>query len=75
MNAKPALRNWYRHRRQQQIVSTRTIEASVLGLLQSESSQTEAIGLYWPLPGEPDLRTLRGVINAPTALPWADGAG
>ena len=64
MKAKPALRDWYRRRRQQQSDSTAMIEAAVLALLQSECSQAGAIGLYWPLPGEPDLRALRGVIQA-----------
>jgi len=75
MKGKPALRDWYRRRLQQQSDSTTTIEAAVLALLQSECSQAGAIGLYWPLPGEPNLRALRGVIQAPMALPWADGAG
>ena len=75
MKAKPALRDWYRRRRQQQSDSTTMIEAAVLALLQSECSQAGAIGLYWPLPNEPDLRALRDVIQAPLALPWADGAG
>ena len=33
------------------------------------------MGLYWPLPGEVDLISLRDRIDAPVALPRGDGRG
>ena len=53
------------------LVETRIIEQVKITLLErfSQTPQSLHLGLFWPLPGEPDLRLLRGLMQLNFALP------
>jgi 5-formyltetrahydrofolate cyclo-ligase len=55
------------------------ILAEVIGAIETQPFPAhhprKAIGIYWPLPGEVDLRELRHRNAHPLALPAADGEG
>ena len=73
MNDKRSLRRWFRQRRKQQGDVSDAIASAALELIASFT--TGRIGLYVPLIGEADLRSLRRRTSTPMALPRADGEG
>ena len=75
MTSKQDLRHHFRQRRHQQSSLRSAICRQVLNMVQSSSIQTGHLGLYWPLNGEVDLRSIRLAIPNEIALPFADGCG
>ena len=75
MTSKQELRRHFRQRRQQQLSLSSAICRQVLTLVQSSPIQTGRLGLYWPLNGEVDLRSIRAATPSAVALPVADGVG
>jgi 5,10-methenyltetrahydrofolate synthetase len=75
MSAKQMLRHHFREQRQLGEVATRTIQEAVVNLVGRSICGNGYVGIYWPLPGEADLRPLRDVLHSPLALPVADGGG
>ena len=75
MSAKPTLRRHFRAQRHLGAAATRSIQKMVVELVDRASSSNQHVGIYWPLPGEVDLRPLRDVLDPPLALPVADGCG
>ena len=83
---KPELRELFRARRLQALETEAGLQVRILERARQELKRRHrlgelqgAIGLYWPLPGEVDLRPLRADLLADfgltTALPVADGRG
>ena len=75
---KQRLRSTFRQRRQQDDLSklNSTIQSNTLQICQQHRVATDqAIGIYWPLAGEIDLRPLRASLHHSLALPVADGSG
>ena len=75
MTSKQELRRHFRQRRQQQLSLSSAICRQVLTLVQSSPIQTGHLGLYWPLNGEVDLRSIRAATPSAVALPVANGVG
>ena len=75
MSAKQMLRHHFREQRQLGEVATRAIQEAVVNLVGRSICGNGYVGIYWPLPGEADLRPLRDVLHLPLALPVADGEG
>ena len=75
MSAKQMLRHHFREQRQLGEVATRAIQEAVVNLVGRSICGNGYVGIYWPLPGEADLRPLRDVLHPPLALPVADGEG
>lgn len=75
MSAKQMLRHHFREQRQLGEVATRAIQEAVVNLVDRSICGNGYVGIYWPLPGEADLRPLRDVLHPPLALPVADGEG
>ena len=75
MTSKQELRRHFRQRRQQQLSLRSAICRQVLTLVQSSPIQTGHLGLYWPLNGEVDLRSIRAATSSAVALPVAAGVG
>tara|TARA_B100000683_G_scaffold226003_1_gene224795 strand:- start:6 stop:620 length:615 start_codon:yes stop_codon:yes gene_type:complete len=84
--AKPALRRLFRAKRLRALETEPDLQDRILDQTRLELRRRlqlgelrDAIGLYWPLPGEVDLRPLRADLFADfgltTALPVADGQG
>ena len=84
--SKPELRRLFRTRRLQVLTTETALQQRIRDQLKLELRRrhqrgelSALIGLYWPLPGEVDLRPLRGDLLAEfglrTALPIADGKG
>ena len=84
--AKPALRRLFRAKRLRALETEPDLQDRILDQTRLELRRRlqlgelrDAIGLYWPLPGEVDLRPLRADLFADfgltTALPVADGRG
>ena len=73
MSDKRELRRLYRRQRRDAQAVQPAIQAAALELIQAGGAGH--VGLYWPLPGEVDLLGSAQQINAPIALPRADGAG
>ena len=78
--AKQRLRRHFRTKRRQR--DDRLIQAAVERMLADMIARTTLIrggghiGIYWPLPGETDLRSLPTALKPwPLALPCSDGAG
>ena len=69
------LRHHFREQRQLGEVATRAIQEAVVNLVDRSICGNGYVGIYWPLPGEADLRPLRDVLHLPLALPVADGEG
>ena len=62
MSAKQMLRHHFREQRQLGEVATRTIQEAVVNLVGRSICGNGYVGIYWPLPGEADLRPLRDVL-------------
>ena len=75
MTSKQDLRRLFRQRRQEQLSLGSVICRQVQTLVQASPVRTGHLGLYWPLNGEVDLRTIRLAISNEVALPFADGCG
>ncbi len=75
MTSKQDLRRLFRQRRQEQLSLGSVICRQVQTLVQASPVRTGHLGLYWPLNGEVDLRTIRVAISNEVALPFADGCG
>lgn len=78
MTDKQSLRSRFRQLRRQQAGQGAVIRDAVKAHLlarSAPSAHARCIGLYWPLADEVDLRPLLKDIQAPLALPVADGHG
>ena len=75
MSAKATLRLHYRGQRHLDETATRSIQDAVRELIGRSNCGNSHLGIYWPLPGEADLRPLRDGPHPPLALPVADGSG
>ena len=73
MSSKQELRRLFRGKRKEAQADEAAIQAAALVLINGSGPGT--VGLYWPLPGEVDLISLRDRIDAPVALPRGDGRG
>ena len=73
MSSKQELRRLFRGKRKEAQADEAAIQAAALALI--NGSGPGMVGLYWPLPGEVDLISLRDRIDAPVALPRGDGRG
>ena len=75
MSIKQTLRHHFRTQRHLGEAATRAIQEAVVDLVNGSSGGNRHVGIYWPLPGEADLRPLRDGPHPPLALPVADGCG
>jgi 5-formyltetrahydrofolate cyclo-ligase len=73
-DAKSLWRRYYRERRDEQPSQgrQRLLEQALLAVPPLIGAGGR-LGLYWPLPGEPDLRSLAGTLPGRTALPAIRG--
>ena len=72
---KKFLREQFRLRRRNQKHFDSTICQTAREMVLSTLSNHAAVGLYWPLADEVDLRSLQLLLKQPVALPVADGQG
>ena len=75
MSTKPTLRRHFKAQRHLEETATRTIQDAVAALIGRSNCGDRHVGIYWPLPGEVDVRPLRNGPHPPLALPVADGNG
>ena len=75
MSSKPTLRRHFKAQRHLGEAATRSIQDAVADLIGQSHCGKSHVGIYWPLPGEADLRPLRDGLHPPLALPVADGCG
>ena len=75
MSNKPTLRRHFKTKRHLGKAATRSIQDAVAVLIDQSNCGNRHVGIYWPLPGEADLRPLREGPHPPLALPVADGNG
>ena len=75
MNNKPTLRRHFKAQRHLGEAATRSIQEAVAALIGQSNCGSRHVGIYWPLPGEVDVRPLRDGPHPPLALPLADGCG
>ena len=75
MSNKPTLRRHFKTQRHLGKAATRSIQDAVAALIDQSDCGNRHVGIYWPLPGEADLRPLRDGPHSPLALPVADGNG
>ena len=75
MSSKPTLRRHFKAQRHLEEAATRSIQNAVAALIDQSNCGNRHVGVYWPLPGEADLRPLREGPHPPLALPVADGCG
>ena len=75
MSSKPTLRRHFKAQRHLGEAATRSIQDAVAALIGQSYCGNSHVGIYWPLPGETDLRPLRDGPHPPLALPVADGCG
>ena len=75
MSDKPTLRRHFRAQRHLGEVAGRAIQDAVVELIGRSNCGNRHVGIYWPLPGEADLRPLRDGLHPPLALPVANGSG
>ena len=75
MSSKPTLRRHFRAQRHLGDAANRSIQDAVVKLIGRSDCVSRHVGIYWPLPGEADLRPLRHGPHPPLALPVADGSG
>ena len=75
MSSKPTLRRHFKAQRHLGEAATRSIQDAVAALIGQSNSGSRHVGIYWPLPGEVDVRPLRDSLHPPLALPVADGNG
>ena len=75
MSSKPTLRRHFKAQRHLGKAATRSIQDAVADLIGQSHCGKSHVGIYWPLPGEADLRPLRDGLHPPLALPVADGCG
>ena len=74
-NKKRMLRQQFRLRRRNQTHLDSTICQTARDMVLNTLSNHAAVGLYWPLADEVDLRSLQFLLEQPVALPVADGQG
>ena len=72
---KKMLRRRFRLRRRNQNHFDSAICQAARILVQNKAPNHAAVGLYWPLADEVDLRPLQFLLEQPVALPVADGQG
>ena len=72
---KKILREQFRLRRRNQKHFDATICLKAMNIVVNTFPNRAAVGLYWPLADEVDLRSLRSRLEQPVALPVADGQG
>ena len=72
---KKNLRRQFRLRRRNQEYLDDAIRLMATNLILNTVNSQAAIGLYWPLAGEVDLRPLQSRLGQSVALPVADGQG
>ena len=75
MSSKPTLRRHFKAQRYLGEAASRSIQDAVAALISRSNCGKSHVGIYWPLPGEADLRPLRDAPHPPLALPVADGRG
>ena len=75
MSSKPTLRRHFKAQRHLGEAATRSIQDAVAALIDQSNCGSRHVGIYWPLPGEVDVRPLRDGPHPPLALPVADGNG
>ena len=75
MSSKPTLRRHFKAQRHLEEAATRSIQNAVAALIDQSNCGSRHVGIYWPLPGEVDVRQLRDGPHPPLALPVADGNG
>ena len=75
MSSKPTLRRHFKAQRHLGETATRSIQEAVAALIGQSNCGSRHVGIYWPLPGEADVRPLRVGRHPPLALPVADGNG
>jgi len=75
MSSKPTLRRHFKAQRHLGEAASRSIQDAVAALISRSNCGKRHVGIYWPLPGEADLRPLREAPHPPLALPVADGSG
>ena len=75
MSSKPTLRRHFKAQRHLGEAATRSIQEAVAALIAQFNCGGRHVGIYWPLPGEADVRPLRDGPHSPLALPVADGCG
>ena len=75
MSAKPTLRHHFRAQRHLGQAATGVIQDAVVKLISRSNCGSRHVGIYWPLPGEVDLRPLRDGPHPHMALPVANGSG
>jgi len=74
-NKKRMLRQQFRLRRRNKTHLDSTICQTARDMVLNTLSNHAAVGLYWPLADEVDLRSLQFRLEQPVALPVADGQG
>jgi len=79
---KPQLRRLHRQRRSDALKGQPDLEQRIVQQVRQELERRNrqghlqaTVGLYWPLPGEVDLRDLRQSLQGNVALPATDGEG
>ena len=72
---KKFLRKQFRLRRRNQKLFDSIICQTARDMVLNTLSKHAAVGLYWPLADEVDLRSLQFLLEQPVALPVADGQG
>ena len=69
------IRDSFKAQRHLEEAATRSIQNAVAALIDQSNCGSRHVGIYWPLPGEVDVRQLRDGPHPPLALPVADGNG
>ena len=59
MSNKPTLRRHFKAQRHLEEAATRSIQDAVATLIGRSNCGDGHVGIYWPLPGEVDVRPLR----------------
>ena len=59
MSSKPTLRRHFKAQRHLGEAATRSILKAVAALIAQSNCGSRHVGIYWPLPGEADVRPLR----------------
>ena len=74
MSSKPTLRHHFKAQRHLGKAATRSIQNAVAALIDQSNCGKRHVGIYWPLPGEADLRPLRDGPHPPCLLYTSDAA-